>query len=438
MKALIFTLILLLPMLLFAQTEWVKDTGNPVLDVGPKGSWDETSVTAPCVIVDGTTYKMWYTGYDSSNYRIGYATSSDGINWTKADNVNPVLDLGVADTWDNESVAGPCVLYDGDIYKMWYSGNNETIGVIGYATSPDGITWTKHDNPVLELGLAGSWDDVYIWGPKVLFVDSGFIMWYNGYGGDSNIRVGCARSTDGIVWTKEVLNPILSPTKHWERSYLYAGPVLYINNEFRMWYHAGLTNENLQTGYATSPDGINWTKADDLNPVLVSGPAGDWDHDFAAVSSIYFDGTKYHTWYDSYKYLISGAIGYATSLVDPTEVNEKISIPVTYELSQNYPNPFNPGTTVSYSIPSQSYVTLKVFDVLGREIAELVDEEQSVGNYSLEFDASNLNEDSYNIIQNLASMIALDHSIRIGTYEVDIFTITIKSLKTYEKELISL
>ena len=64
-------------------------------------------------------------------------------------------------------------------------------------------------------------------------------------------------------------------------------------------------------------------------------------------------------------------------------------------INQNTPNPFNPNTKISYSIPKQSFVQLKVFDVLGREVATLVNEEQPTGNYSIEFDASNLTSGIY-------------------------------------------
>jgi len=61
-----------------------------------------------------------------------------------------------------------------------------------------------------------------------------------------------------------------------------------------------------------------------------------------------------------------------------------------YKLNQNYPNPFNPSTTIKYSIPKSSLVTLKVYDILGKEIATLVNEEKTAGNYQVEFNAANL------------------------------------------------
>ncbi|MCX6168801.1 MAG: T9SS type A sorting domain-containing protein [Ignavibacteriales bacterium] len=76
--------------------------------------------------------------------------------------------------------------------------------------------------------------------------------------------------------------------------------------------------------------------------------------------------------------------GYFTS-----DVQEKI-LPEDFELSQNYPNPFNPVTTISYSIPKQSSVKLKIYDLLGNEIAVLINEEKSAGNYDVKFNGSSL------------------------------------------------
>ena len=56
----------------------------------------------------------------------------------------------------------------------------------------------------------------------------------------------------------------------------------------------------------------------------------------------------------------------------------------------NYPNPFNPSTRISYSLPNSGYVSLKVYDILGREIETIVNEFQKAGTYAAHFDASNL------------------------------------------------
>ena len=59
-------------------------------------------------------------------------------------------------------------------------------------------------------------------------------------------------------------------------------------------------------------------------------------------------------------------------------------------MEQNYPNPFNPATIIKYEIPAETHVSLKVYDILGNEVANLVDETKSVGSYSAMFDAADL------------------------------------------------
>ena len=70
-------------------------------------------------------------------------------------------------------------------------------------------------------------------------------------------------------------------------------------------------------------------------------------------------------------------------------------IPMEFSLSQNFPNPFNPTTQISYSIPQKSFVNLKVYDLLGKEISQLINEEKEAGIYEVNFDASNLSSGVY-------------------------------------------
>jgi hypothetical protein len=67
---------------------------------------------------------------------------------------------------------------------------------------------------------------------------------------------------------------------------------------------------------------------------------------------------------------------------------EEKEIPAEYYLYQNYPNPFNPETTIKYDLPRQEYVTLKIYDILGREVITLVNKEQSAGKYEVIFNTS--------------------------------------------------
>ncbi|MGB5849989.1 MAG: T9SS type A sorting domain-containing protein, partial [Ignavibacteriaceae bacterium] len=71
-------------------------------------------------------------------------------------------------------------------------------------------------------------------------------------------------------------------------------------------------------------------------------------------------------------------------------VEDADQLPQTYALDQNYPNPFNPTTTITYAVPQNSFISLRVFDVLGNEVQTLVNETKSAGTYSVSFDAASV------------------------------------------------
>jgi len=172
---------------------WTKYFDNPVLNLGADGAWDDEVLGSPNVLLNNGIYQMWYHGSDGTNRRIGYATSTDGTTWIKHPD-NPVLDLGVDDAWDNQQLVHPCVLLNNGIYKMLYrgSGNNHRIG---YAVSLDGIIWMKYaQNPVLDLGASGTWDDVHVSVSSFLLDNGLYKMWYSGYNGTTH-RIGYATST---------------------------------------------------------------------------------------------------------------------------------------------------------------------------------------------------------------------------------------------------
>ena len=164
---------------------------------------------------DSSRYEMWFTGSTitpiARPFQIGFAVSNDGISWTI--HSTPVLSPR-SGNWDNYSLEGPCVIREGGLYKMWYTagGPNAYQYKIGYATSTDGINWSRLDNPVFE-SAPNNWEiDGVAWCSVIPFGLS-YKMWYVGYNisfipGIENI--GFATSVDGISWQRDTLNnPVL-------------------------------------------------------------------------------------------------------------------------------------------------------------------------------------------------------------------------------------
>ena len=291
----------------FAQTNWDKYSDNPVLTEGPPGAWDENGVIAHGMLFDGFTYHMWYTGFDISwNVRLGYATSTDATTWTKYAS-NPVLDAGAQGTWDQSGPGSPSIIFDSTTYHMWYDATDNSNNIrIGYATSPDRVTWTKYGaNPVLDIGSPGEWDDEGVFNPMVIIDSTTYHMWYGGW--DSlDVRIGYATSSDGITWTKYGGNPILdlgSPGS-WDDAAISGPSVIFDGATYHMWYGGG-DSINVGTpftydgsiGYSSSPDGVTWTKFVD-NPVLVAGSLGTWDEFKVLIPEVIYEDSTYHMWYN--------------------------------------------------------------------------------------------------------------------------------------------
>jgi predicted GH43/DUF377 family glycosyl hydrolase len=315
-----------------AAISWTKYTVNPVLEED-SGEWDGGGVGAACVIIDGSTYKMWYTGLhaDGPQPAIGYATSSNGKSWTKY-GTNPVLTKGDSGAWDegrvtgflslvmDEAGVGLCsVIKESDTsYKMWYTGCKDSIPSIGYATSSDGITWLKDtvNNPVLQKGSPGAWDDAGVLSPCVIKEDGTYKMWYSGRvddGGIGNLQIGYATSTNGINWTKSASNPVLpnGTSGDWDSRGVGVCTIL-AGSTYMMWYTGykgyGESEIEVAIGYASSSDGISWSKSHS-NPVLTKGVG--WEINGVGAPWVTYSNRTYRMWYSGLDTSFNPALGYA-------------------------------------------------------------------------------------------------------------------------------
>jgi predicted GH43/DUF377 family glycosyl hydrolase len=305
-----------LPGTFAASTQWVKYSSNPVLSP-TAGSWDADFVTTPRVIYNGNMYQMWYQGSASGISQIGYATSSNGINWVKH---GVVLSPGSTGQWDNSTIGLGSVLWNGTTYMMWYTGTNGVTfpgGAIGLATSPDGLIWTKYSaNPVIKPSLLGN-DQKYIAAPYVVRLNLTYSMWYTAKSAATpNInKIIYATSFDGIQWSKWP-SPVFAPATDpiaWDAKSVYSPSAIWSGQLFGIWY-SGIDQTGLvpRIGYATSADGADWKRSPN-NPILTPGPPGTWDSAGVEQPSVVQVGASFMLFYDGYSAQQGQRIGMAMS-----------------------------------------------------------------------------------------------------------------------------
>lgn len=171
--------------------------------------------------------------------------------------------------------------------------------------------------PIIEPGPPGSWEDRWVLDGHAIMVNDTLKMWYLGVSNASGFYykgIGLAYSTDsGKTWYKYPGNPVFvaDSLSNWERtsafrSGLWEAVVIYENNEYKMWYQCRSISWN--TLYATSPDGIHWTRRNEGVPVLYAGYHEDrrdtlqWDYGYAGARSVIKLNNLYYLFYEGHGY----------------------------------------------------------------------------------------------------------------------------------------
>ncbi len=192
---------------------------------------------------------------------------------------------------------------------MWYAGDGPLAIQIGYATSPDGTTWTRYGSAPVFMGRQ-SWDSEATSTPVVIKVGLEWVLYFSGESGDFVYKMGRATSPDGVNWTEDSLNPLMSPDVSWESSRVHPGGVVAGAAGFEMFYTGnGLSFD--QIGRATSTDGRVWTK-DPANPIFTPGTSGAWDGAGVAIPKIVSAGGATRMYYGGIGSSSNWRIGFAT------------------------------------------------------------------------------------------------------------------------------
>jgi predicted GH43/DUF377 family glycosyl hydrolase len=250
----------------------------PIMAHGAPGSWDSSDVLNPSVIsFQGKLYN-YFSGYDGKTWKTGIATSTDGKAWTLLAN-NPVLAPGGA--WDTQYIAanGSAIVWQGRVYYFYQGRDANGVTEIGLATSSNGSTLTKENNPVFTVGTPGTWDSKAVGDPYVIEHDGKLIMYYLGMNELFVQRLGVAESDDGLHWSRFTENPILDvgAKGSFDENGLGEPSVIYNPPYFYMLYTGRAHDEVRDIGWAISGDGVHWKKMS-LQGLFGSNTRSNWNN----------------------------------------------------------------------------------------------------------------------------------------------------------------
>jgi photosystem II stability/assembly factor-like uncharacterized protein len=337
------------------------------------------------------SFMDYNTGYAISNKV--YKTTNHGINWTDL----PIISAMYSPKYDKMKIAGNTVF--GQI-SYGYAGGGNIVYFFDeiYKTQNDGTNWTK----ILSGGGSGSpsgsssntYDDFW-------FIDAntGFTILNHSSGSPTSSSASC-----------EVLKTTNGGT-NWFAQFSKDSCILnqlYFLNASTGFFSISTPRGTVSQGkgiFKTTNGGTNWTFLTSFyaenfiftneytayTPGFGSSDGGvNWVQQFSPHSPT---AIKFINNYTGYIVGNEGAI-YKTTNAGGLNVGvNQISaeVPDKFSLSQNYPNPFNPSTKINYELKNTNYVSLKVFDLLGKEVATLVNEKQSAGSYAVDFNSAEFN-----------------------------------------------
>ena len=236
--------------------DFVPVAENPIFTGGVEGEWDERIRERGYILKEGEIYRMWYTGFETEaqSLSLGYATSSDGITWTRYSN-NPIFNQ----SWTEDMM----VLKIDGTYHMFAEGRND---IAHRLSSSDGIHWNDHGSLDIRMSDGSPLSEGPYGTPTAWFENDTWHLFYE----RGDLGIWLATSKDLKVWTNVQDDPVIT-----------MGPEVYdkyglaVNQivKYKGWYYAyyhGTAFEDWHewtTNVAVSKDLIHWKKYPQ-NPIM--------------------------------------------------------------------------------------------------------------------------------------------------------------------------
>lgn len=345
---------------------WACGAAGRVIMTTNGGTWvNATGTGIPAALA---LYNIWginsttalVTGSDAVGTYI-YRTSNSGSTWTQV-----------------HSQAGGFfnVILMSNATTGWVQGDPVSNRWSLWGTTNGGVTWDSTGRFLPMTGSEAGWNNSAHW--------VGNNIWF----GTNNTKVYYS-ANNGQTWTGQALGELNSYAVNFNATGTgFAGGAL-----LRMSTNNGSSwaaNTTLGTGNFTgiANNGNDWWQVRQANGIFYSSNNGtSWTQQHTAPAGTYSFITRARDGFMLYAVRSNGAVSKwgPTSGIDPVS-----TVASDYKLSQNYPNPFNPATKINFSLPKNGFVTLKVYDILGKEVATLVNEFKATGTYAVDFNATNL------------------------------------------------
>lgn len=370
-----------------------KEWGAVDFTHGSRGNW---------LYCTWTQFDRYNSSLSTDSSNILFARSTDaGSNWTSVARINKLAGNCLDNDYTVEG-AVPCVGPNGEVYVAWAGPQGPGDFKIFFDRSTDGgNTWLAND--IVVANQIGGWV-IDISGinrsngmPVTLCDYSNspyrghiYVMWIDSVSpGDHDIKF--SKSTNGgFNWSTPMKVNSDTPGKE---QFLFWMTVDQVTGHIYVVFYDRRNYSDNQTDVfiARSTNGGTSFTNERISSSPFTPTSGPFFGDYIDIAA--HNGRVRPVW----QRLQSGVISIWTAIIEfPVGVTHNNNqIPSAYILEQNYPNPFNPETNFSFALPVRDYVVIKIFDVLGNEVATLTNEMYEAGSYSIKWDASEISSGVY-------------------------------------------